>query len=252
MANYMLIAGCSHAAGSEIDGNLSSPDNRKASFGNQLARMIDHEPINIARNGSSNSAIHRSVLNWFTLNKDIIENINNNIFVLVNWAESCRIEAPVPHSIGINQDTCADWADPSFLDSLQVNAATDFNTVAHQERNQFATAQKYMVNSEEAVEILTAKDVLSLQYFFKAEGIRYLMTNSGIAFNNRNMKHLKPYLTKIDASRYYKYRDNDFGFYEKYRQAGLTNPNAKYGHHGADAHLSRATDLHNYIKQKNI
>ena len=252
MANYMLIAGCSHAAGSEIDGNLSSTDNRKASFGNVLAGMIDHEPINIARNGSSNSAIHRSVLNWFTLNKDIVENINNNIFVLVNWAESCRIEAPVPHSIGINQDTCADWADPSFLDSLQVNAATDFNTVAHQERNQFAIAQRYMVNSEEATEILTAKDALSLQYFFKAEGIRYLMTNSGIAFNNRNMKHLKPYLTKIDSKRYYKYRDNDFGFYEKYKQEGMLNPNAKYGHHGADAHLSRASDLLNYIKQKNI
>ena len=59
----MLIAGCSHAAGAEIDGKMSSVDNRKASFGNQLARLIDHEPINIARNGSSNSAIHRSILN---------------------------------------------------------------------------------------------------------------------------------------------------------------------------------------------
>ena len=69
MANYMLIAGCSHAAGSEIDGTLSSPDNRKASFGNRLAEMMNHVPINIARNGSSNGAIHRSVLNWFTLNQ---------------------------------------------------------------------------------------------------------------------------------------------------------------------------------------
>ena len=41
-------------------------------------------------------------------------------------------------------------------------------------------------------------------------------------------------------------------FYEKYKEAGMINPNAKYGHHGADAHLSRATDLFNYIKQKNI
>jgi hypothetical protein len=60
------------------------------------------------------------------------------------------------------------------------------------------------------------------------------------------------YLTKLDTARYYKYRDNDYGFYEKYRQAGMKNPNAKYGHHGADAHYSRATDLANYIKQKNI
>jgi hypothetical protein len=252
MANYMLIAGCSHAAGSEIDGNLSSPVNRQASFGNQLAKMMDHTPINIARNGSSNGAIHRSVLNWFTLNQDLVSNKANNLFVLVNWAESCRIEAPVPHDVGIDQDTCADWADPSFLSSVQVNAMTDPHHVAPQEKEQFLTAQRFLVYSEIYTECLTAKDALSLQYFFKAENIRYLMTNSGIAFNNRNMKWLRPYLSKIDAKRYYMYRDNNYGFYEKYKEAGMINPNAKYGHHGADAHLSRATDLFNYIKQKNI
>ena len=252
MANYMLIAGCSHAAGSEIDGTLSSPDNRKASFGNQLARLIDHEPINIARNGSSNSAIHRSVLNWFTLNQNLVQNKNNNLFVLVNWAESCRMEAPVPHAVGIDQDTCADWADPSFVDSVQVNVMTDPHHVAPQEKEQFLTTQRFLVYSEIYTEMLTAKDALSLQYFFKAEGIRYLMTNSGVAFSNHNMRHLKPYLSKIDAKKYYMYRNNDYGFYEKYKKQGCINPLANYGHHGADAHYSRATDLNNYIKQKNI
>lgn len=248
----MLIAGCSHAAGAEIDGKMSSVDNRQASFGNQLAKMMGHQPINIARNGSSNSAIHRSILNWFTLNQDLVQNQNNNLFVLVNWAESCRMEAPVPHSVGVNQDQCADWADPSFLDSVQVNAMTNPHQVAADEKEQFLTTQRFLVYSEIYTEILTAKDALSLQYFFKAEGIRYLMTNSGVAFSNHNMKHLKPYLTKIDAKRYYMYRNNDYGFYEKYLTQGCLNPLANYGHHGADAHLSRATDLHNYIKQKNI
>ena len=248
----MLIAGCSHAAGAEIDGKMSSVDNRQASFGNQLAKMMGHQPINIARNGSSNSAIHRSILNWFTLNQDLVQNQNNNLFVLVNWAESCRMEAPVPHSVGVNQDQCADWADPSFLDSVQVNAMTNPHQVAADEKEQFLTTQRFLVYSEIYTEILTAKDALSLQYFFKAEGIRYLMTNSGVAFSNHNMKHLKPYLTKIDAKRYYMYRNNDYGFYEKYLTQGCLNPLANYGHHGADAHLSRATDLHNYIKQENI
>ena len=252
MANYMLIAGCSHAAGSEIDGNLSSPENRKASFGNVLAGMMDHQPINIARNGSSNSAIHRSVLNWFTLNQELVSNQHNNIFVLVNWAESCRMEAPVPHAVGIDQDTCADWADPSFLDSVQVNVMTNPHQVAPQEKEAFLTTQRFLVYSTIYTEILTAKDALSLQYFFQTQGVRYLMTNSGIAFSNHNMKHLKPYLSKIDAKRYYMYRNNDYGFYEKYRKQGCLNPLANYGHHGADAHLSRATDLNNYIKQKNI
>lgn len=249
----MLIAGCSHAAGSEIDGKLSSPENRKASFGNQLAGMMDHEPINIARNGSSNSAIHRSVLNWFTLNKKIVENKNNNLFVLVNWAESCRLEAPLPYVQNSNQDTCADWADPTMQDYMQVNSMTDPHTVTTHEKEPFVTTQRFLVYSEIYTEILTAKDALSLQYFFQTQdNIRHLMTNSGIAFHNHNMTHLKPYLSKIDATRYYMYRNNDYGFYEKYLNQGCLNPLAQYGHHGADAHLSRATDLYNYIKQKNI
>jgi len=253
MANYMLIAGCSHAAGSEIDGNLSSPENRKASFGNVLAGMMDHQPINIARNGSSNSAIHRSVINWFTLNKKIVENKNNNIFVLINWAESCRLEAPLPHVQNSNQDTCADWADPTMQDYMQVNSMTDPHTVTTHEKEPFVTTQRFLVYSEIYTEILTAKDALSLQYFFQTQdNIRHLMTNSGIAFHNHNMRHLKPYLEKLDTLHYYKYRDNTQGFFEKYNNAGMTNPLATYGHHGADAHLARATDLHNYIKQKNI
>ena len=252
MANYMVIAGCSHAAGAEIDGTLSSTDNRQASFGNVLAGMIDHEPINIARNGASNSAIHRSVLNWFTLNKELTSNKSNNIFVLVNWAESCRIEAPVPHAVGYDQDTCADWADPSYVDALQVNASTDIKSVAFHEQEPFRVSQEFMIQSEIFMEMLLAKDALSLQYFFQSKNIRYLMTNSGLAFHNDHMKHIHSYLTKIDAIRYYKYRDNNFGFYEKYKQEKMTNPNAQYGHHGADAHLARATDLSNYIKQKNI
>ena len=252
MANYMLIAGCSHAAGSEIDGNLSSPDNRQASFGNQLAKMMGHEPINIARNGSSNGAIHRSVLNWFTLNKDIVENTNNNIFVLVNWAESCRIEVPIPQPSGHSQDSCADWADPTFLDSMQINASMDSKMVAPQEKEYFHIFHRFLVDSEIYMQMQTAKDALSLQYFFQAHNIRYLMTNSGVAFSARNMRHLTPYLSKLDTLRYYKHRDNAFGFYEKYVQERMVNPNATYGHHGADAHYSRATDLANYIKQKNI
>jgi len=269
MANYMLIAGCSHAAGSEIDGTMSSPENREASFGNLLAKMLDHKPINIARNGSSNSAIHRSILNWFTLNKEIVENKNNNLFVLINWAESNRMEGPLlrpgndvenlSHFTGEgggNQDSSADWEDPTHADYVQVNVMTDPHSIKGPEKEAFVTTQRFLVYSPIYTEILTAKDALSMQYFLQTQdngtNIRYLMTNSGIAFSDYNMRHLKPYLEKLDATRYYKYRDNRFGFYEKYKLEGMLNPNAKYGHHGADAHTARATDLANYIKQKNI
>ena len=61
----MLIAGCSHAAGSEINGTEDSIYNRQQSFGARLASKLGYRPINIASNGASNSGIARSVLKWF-------------------------------------------------------------------------------------------------------------------------------------------------------------------------------------------
>ena len=186
-----------------------------------LAGMIDHEPINIARNGSSNSAIHRSVLNWFTLNKKIVENKNNNIFVLINWAESCRLEAPLPHVWDSNQDTCADWADPTMQDYMQVNSMTDPHTVTTSEKEPFVTTQRFLVYSEIYTEILTAKDALSIQYFLQTQdNIRYLMTNSGIAFQNKKNYNSKTLFRKMLYTLQSSYTKNKS---EKYNNAGINS-----------------------------
>ena len=60
-----LIAGCSHSAGSEIDGTEDSKFNRDNAFGSLLSKKLDREPINIAINGGTNATIARSILNWF-------------------------------------------------------------------------------------------------------------------------------------------------------------------------------------------
>jgi len=58
----MLIAGCSHTAGSEIDGTEDSKYNRLHSYGGILAEKMGYIPVNIAEPGSTNSTIARSVL----------------------------------------------------------------------------------------------------------------------------------------------------------------------------------------------
>ena len=42
----MLIAGCSHTAGSEIDGTQDSVHNRQNSYGNLVAKNLGLVPIN--------------------------------------------------------------------------------------------------------------------------------------------------------------------------------------------------------------
>jgi hypothetical protein len=53
----LLIAGCSHAAGSEIDGTEDSIYNRQHSFGNLLAEKLGRRPINIASSAANNQCI---------------------------------------------------------------------------------------------------------------------------------------------------------------------------------------------------
>ena len=61
----LLIAGCSHSAGSEIDGKEDSAANRKNSFGGLIAKNLKRRPINISHVGATNSGIARQVINWF-------------------------------------------------------------------------------------------------------------------------------------------------------------------------------------------
>ena len=66
----LLISGCSHTGGSEIDGSQDSEYNRKNSYGGVLAGMLDRKPVNVAMVAMSNRAIARSVLDWFSTEYD--------------------------------------------------------------------------------------------------------------------------------------------------------------------------------------
>ena len=87
----MLIAGCSHTSGSEIDGSEDSPFNRSHSYGGVLAEKLGYKAINIAEPGSTNPTIARSILQWFDTEYKPEE---MEVFVVVGWTEVTRMEVP--------------------------------------------------------------------------------------------------------------------------------------------------------------
>ena len=93
----LLVAGCSHTSGSEIDGTQDSAYNRENSFGGVLANKMDREQINIAMVAMSNRAIARSVLNWFDTeyNEETMD-----VMVLIGWSENIRLDFPNDQQIG--------------------------------------------------------------------------------------------------------------------------------------------------------
>lgn len=235
----LLAAGCSHVAGAEIDGTEDSEYNRQNSFSGVLAKKLDRKLINIASHGSSNPTIARMVLEWFSQNYTP----DMDVFVVVGWAESIRMEIPWPLNIGYAFNS-RHWRGDTEKTFLRVNlgwpGGTDY------EKEIVPDYQKFMVNNELYLELLTANLVLQLQYFFKSKNVDYVMCNMQHVFGDD--KHLDFYLSQVDTSKYYHMRDTSKDFYWHYRNLGYENPKAQYWHHNEVPHQLYADELYNFIK----
>lgn len=238
----MLIAGCSHASGSEIDGSQDSKYNRQHSFGNVLAGKLGYMPINMAEPGSTNPSIARSIIQWFSekYNSEAME-----VFVLIGWTDSTRMEVPW------NRKTW--YADHSPFYDYHASTGEDYNRINlgwagtdPDEKIFIADYHKFIAKNENYLEILSANLILQLQYFLQAKQIDYLMCNSSHVFSKRN-QFTSFYLDQIDNTKYYEIGDSEKSFYIKYKNAGYTNPKAKYWHHDEIPHGLYADELYKFI-----
>ena len=246
----MLIAGCSHTAGSEIDGEIDSVLNRNLSYGNVLAKKLGYTPINIAVGGSTNGAIARSVLDWFQ-NHDTSD---KEVFVLVGWTESSRVDAPYQYPTWHGKSAggkFAEWTSPTSVNYLHINLS--YNFYSDREKDIQEDYKKFIVKHLEFFEVYTANLILQLQYFFKHSKIKYLMVNTMHTFSPENEPYLKCYWDMIDKSNYYKLLDNAESFYAKYKDPkynSFRNPKALYGHHGVKPHGLYSEELYNFLMEK--
>lgn len=239
MNSKMLIAGCSHAAGSEIDGELDSKFNRNNSFGNLLASHLNREPINIAIGGAANPTIARSVINY------IEKNINqtDDLFVLVSWTDSSRVEVPIDWKYGFIPEH-ADWIDPGLYNFTKITLGTPKSPI-EKENEIFDYWKKFCAENDVWLEIYSLQIILMIQFYLKSKNIPYVMCNGG--WVTRSRIHTDHYLNLIDRSKYYEYDDPDKSFIVKYKNLGYKNNLAKYWHHGAEPHRLYAKELLDFI-----
>jgi len=246
MKKIMLIAGCSHAAGSEIDGTEDSLYNRQHSFGNLLAYKMEYEPINIAEAGSTNPTILRTVLEWIASEYD---SSTMDLFVLVPWTESSRIELPVERRNGNFNNPAAGWHSKNRACYTYLNQGWQGGT--DEEREMMPYYQKFIANHLLYLEILSANMVLHLQSFLKMKNINYLMCDTMHMFEIRH-EHLTFYIRQIDNTKYASIADANKSFFWKYRNAGYENPKAKYWHHNEEPHRLFADELYAFIKENHV
>jgi len=249
MEKIMLIAGCSHSAGSEIDGTADSDYNRLHCFGSVLAQTMGYRPLNIAINGSTNTGITRSILEWFQTEYRANE---MDVFVTVGWTESTRME--IPHD-NISQpakrpshyeraNAFANWFDIAAEQYGRVNFG--FVGIANEEQIKIASYQRFMADNQNYLSLQSANMVLQIQYFLRSMNIKYVMCNTINMFVPSAQLNVN--IKLIEQACYFNATDNDQSFYTKYKSAGYTNPKATYWHHDEIPHALFAEELFKFIE----
>lgn len=242
-----LIAGCSHSAGSEIDGSQDSVYNRDNSFGSVLARKLGYRPLNIAICGATNSGISRSILRWFDqeYNSETMD-----VFVIIGWTESSRLDVPAQDRPGdyFSGNPHCQWYDPSVNSFYRINYGWQGHTAY--EKETIPEYQKFMAKNEIMLEIWGSRDVLMTQYFLKTLNIDYVMCSTMHMFTPK--EHFSSYTIElIDDTKYYNLREaEDQSFYWKYKNLGYNNPKAMYWHHDEEPHRLYAEELYNFIGEQ--
>lgn len=243
----MLISGCSHTVGSEIDGTYDSPYNRQHSYGNLLANKMGYRPINIALCGNSNGGILRNTIEWITTQYDPKE---MDLFVLVGWTEPFRMDFPMQHNLVDAFKAYPDWKSKSTTDFFQGNV---FGVSNDRNSNRLLKHVKpFLVECPAYFEIYTLNLMLHLQYFLKYYRINYAMCNTMHSFVGDNKKYCEMYVDQIDADKFYKigYEESYEGFYWHYKELGYSNKKSTIEHHGEEPHALFANELYNFITEK--
>jgi hypothetical protein len=241
----LLIAGCSHAAGSEIDGTEDSEYNRHNSFGSKLAGRLGRKPINMSIAGNTNSAIARSILKWFSSTYD---SKKMDVMVLVAWTDSTRMEIPIDDRSPAPQPCYSNWVDVSGESFFRSTMGYVGDKNKPGEVEMIASVQRFIAEQERIVEINSINYALQIQYFLQSKKVKYLMCNTMPMFV-KHTKHLGYYLNLIDDTKYYGIYNGDQAFYPKYKNEGYTNPKAKYWHHDEVPHDLFAQELYNFIEE---
>jgi hypothetical protein len=242
-----LVAGCSHIAGSEIDGTQDSDYNRQNSFGSLLVDKLGYIPLSIAVGGSTNSGIARSVLRWFNENYKPDE---MEVFVCIGWTESARLEVPALNRPGnyLNNNQHVHWYDTSANNCYRINFGWKGSTVY--EKTMIPKYHEFMADNLSILENWSLTEILLTQYFLKSLNIPYVMCNT-MHLYQPNDSFTSSRLELIDKENYYRFQNGTSeSFYWKYKNLGYENKKALYWHHGEEPHRLYADELYDFVTKK--
>jgi hypothetical protein len=232
----LLVNGCSHAAGSDIDPLEHEPSGwspRKA-FGGHLATALGWQYENIAMPGGSNERIVRTTVE--RVGRALSDGSSCRLFVLVMWTGHYRFELyDDRRQCWLN--LCPGVEESSYFDGYPFAVQRYFKYHYLVRSTRTETSTRFWLS------------VLLLQSYLELHGVQYLFCNSyevldcDPSFDGymRQLKHRRFY-EPFDKSRSYWWQLKADG-YRVNGPPASARPRGFQGHYGEDGHRSWAERL---------
>lgn len=228
--NHILINGCSHSAGSEIEGSgIGEGDyNRENCFGAVLAKRLGLGYTNLALPGGSNDYINRSTNMWIL---DNFELAKKTLF-LIHWTGSNRSEIFFNES-----NTESYWNFIPYVSDKNVGHihADHYAPIFPKElQRNLDTLSKHMFINEEHWEINRYLNAINLQTVLESFNFKYIFRN-GFQACATDSRYLY-YQQKIKQNNFIGFGDTKYSFFEHCLDAGFSVEGQQYWHHRKEAH----------------
>lgn len=212
MAKILLANGCSHVGGSESD----------MSFVEYLADKLGMEPVNLAEPGGSNDRIVRTTMEYCAEHKDDIG------YVIVGWTTAERFE---------------------HIWKRQVNLYGMHRISGHDEQLQKLYDYMMLYCYDDGTTTFFARkrvsQILSLQYFLKAQGLDYLFFD---AWSKTTSIDQVPTYPLIDKDKYYKLEEK-YSLFQEYHKR-MPEYYSEWFHGNETVHTLIGMELYEHIRQR--
>lgn len=257
MERILVINGCSHSAGSEIEGPGigDGPTCRDNSFGAVLAEKLNRKAVHLAFPGGSNDRIARTSTAWIADNLDRIKNKEVDVLFLVHWTSAERSEYFFPKSVfGENDPLKTMFIDyPSDTEYWAVNSGTVDHGTNNIETEIYKSFYKLFVNSLESWSDNKIKNIVYLQSVLKQYNIPYWFGDS-FFFGYKETETYNSLVKLIDEKYFPYHSQRDKSYYWMCSDAGYKNqdPTGQMWHLNGDAHKYYSNWLLEEITKVNL
>lgn len=237
----LVTIGCSHTAGSMIDGKCgTSWFNKQHSFGGLLAQQHGINHYNLGVPGGSNQYIYRNTIRFIN---NFMHSHDDYIF-LIGWTSTNRIEMRYPENSPHVHKVVGDFLDTKYVPFTVGTDIGLYHTKELKELDRLCPLLFY----ENQLESDWAVYAYTLQNIFKNKNLKYYMFNTchDLPINDDN----RDIVDQLDRIFYYQPTDFDSSMLYWALNRGFEKTNC--WHLKADAHAAWAEHLNILMSQRGI